>query len=130
MDNHIKTFIEKMINETLPTSLIHRFKTAYQLWASGNDGKLDSENIRPLNENQAINQADISPTATDRGVNALKRCAILKLNGGLGTSMGLKDAKCALPLKHNLTILDVFLQSIIATNTQSVGGTIGSPPAI
>ncbi|TFK44838.1 UTP-glucose-1-phosphate uridylyltransferase [Crucibulum laeve] len=42
----------------------------------------------------------------------LKKLAVLKVNGGLGTSMGMNGAKSALEVKNNLSFLDLTIQQI------------------
>ncbi|MDZ4181666.1 MAG: UTP--glucose-1-phosphate uridylyltransferase, partial [Candidatus Cloacimonadaceae bacterium] len=44
----------------------------------------------------------------------LKSIAMIKLNGGLGTSMGLSKAKSLLPVKGNMTFLDIIVRQILA----------------
>ena len=47
----------------------------------------------------------------------LKKCAILKLNGGLGTSMGCRGPKAAIPIKNGLTFLDLTVRQVEYLNT-------------
>ncbi len=47
------------------------------------------------------------------GERALERAVVLKLNGGLGTSMGMSGPKSLLPVKGNLTFLDVIVRQVI-----------------
>lgn len=42
----------------------------------------------------------------------LRKTAVLKLNGGLGTSMGLEKAKSLLPVKDGKTFLDLIAEQI------------------
>ena len=45
----------------------------------------------------------------------LKQTAVLKLNGGLGTSMGLEKAKSLLPVKDGKTFLDLIAEQVVYT---------------
>jgi UTP--glucose-1-phosphate uridylyltransferase len=45
---------------------------------------------------------------------ALARTACIRLNGGLGTSMGLDRAKSLLPAREGLTFLDVIVRQVLA----------------
>ena len=40
---------------------------------------------------------------------------MLKLNGGLGTSMGLEKAKSLLPVKDGKTFLDLIAEQVVYT---------------
>jgi UDP-N-acetylglucosamine pyrophosphorylase len=42
----------------------------------------------------------------------LSATAVLKLNGGLGTSMGLEKAKSLLPVKEKKTFLDLIAEQV------------------
>ena len=44
----------------------------------------------------------------------LKQTVLIKLNGGLGTSMGLQKAKSLLPVKDGATFLDIIVKQILA----------------
>ncbi|MBK9476840.1 MAG: UTP--glucose-1-phosphate uridylyltransferase [Tetrasphaera sp.] len=45
---------------------------------------------------------------------ALRRTVVLKLNGGLGTSMGITGPKSALPVRDGLTFLDIMARQVLA----------------
>ncbi|EGO00016.1 hypothetical protein SERLA73DRAFT_106948 [Serpula lacrymans var. lacrymans S7.3] len=47
----------------------------------------------------------------------LNKLAVLKVNGGLGTSMGMTGAKSALEVKDDMTFLDLTVQQIEHLNT-------------
>ena len=55
----------------------------------------------------------------DRGTSSLdvakllSQTAVLKLNGGLGTSMGLAKAKSLLEVKDDMTFLDIIAKQIL-----------------
>ena len=42
----------------------------------------------------------------------LDKLAVIKLNGGLGTSMGCKGPKSVIPVRNDLTFLDLTVQQI------------------
>ena len=47
------------------------------------------------------------------GREALGRAVVLKLNGGLGTSMGLRGPKSLLPVREGLTFLDIIVRQVL-----------------
>ncbi|MEA1973473.1 MAG: UTP--glucose-1-phosphate uridylyltransferase, partial [Candidatus Cloacimonadota bacterium] len=49
----------------------------------------------------------------------LNKLAVIKLNGGLGTSMGLKKAKSLLPVKDGLSFLDIIAKQILNIRQKS-----------
>ncbi|THH29945.1 hypothetical protein EUX98_g4239 [Antrodiella citrinella] len=58
---------------------------------------------------------DSLPTKAD--VKSLNKLAVLKVNGGLGTSMGMTGAKSALEVKNDMTFLDLTVRQIEHLNT-------------
>ncbi len=48
----------------------------------------------------------------------LSKLVVVKLNGGLGTSMGCKGPKSVIPLRNDLTFLDLTVQQIESLNKQ------------
>lgn len=48
------------------------------------------------------------------GAAALDRTVVLKLNGGLGTSMGLSGPKSLIPVKAGLSFLDIIVRQVLA----------------
>ena len=56
---------------------------------------------------------DLASPQTDKEVSdLLKRLVVVKLNGGLGTSMGCKGPKSTIPIRDDLTFLDLAVQQI------------------
>ncbi|KJA28979.1 hypothetical protein HYPSUDRAFT_128536, partial [Hypholoma sublateritium FD-334 SS-4] len=53
----------------------------------------------------------------DKGTAGLQKLAVLKVNGGLGTTMGLNGAKSALEVQNDLTFLDLVVRQIEHLNT-------------
>ena len=49
----------------------------------------------------------------------LSACAVLKLNGGLGTSMGLEKAKSLLTVKEGKTFLDLIAEQARSRRARS-----------
>jgi UTP--glucose-1-phosphate uridylyltransferase len=49
----------------------------------------------------------------DAGVQALRETAIIKLNGGLGTSMGMERAKSLLCVRRGLSFLDIIARQVL-----------------
>ncbi len=92
-----------------PTA-IEVFSHYYRLVERGETGMVPEASIDPL-DTAALVDADVSEeTARD----AIARTVVIKLNGGLGTSMGMDRAKSLLPVREGLTFLDVIAQQVLA----------------
>jgi len=57
--------------------------------------------------------ADLPEPSAETVAPLLNECVMLKLNGGLGTGMGLEQAKSLLPLKGDTTFLDFIAQQVL-----------------
>jgi len=98
---------EKMKQEGLPEIAIDTFAHYEDLLREGEQGTLPESELEPLTDVPGID--DLSePEAS-----ALERAVVLKLNGGLGTSMGMTKAKSLLEVKDGHTFLDVIARQVL-----------------
>lgn len=104
-------FIQRMTAENLPEIAIRTFTYYYRQLRSGETGLIPEDNIEPVT---SLPDAEALPTdLSTAGKRALAHTILLKLNGGLGTSMGLQKAKSLLPVKNGLSFLDVIARQAI-----------------
>ncbi len=108
MKLHTEAFESKMRAEGLPDLAIRTFLHYLALLGKGDTGTLSRAEIDPVDR---IDEAEGLQSA-EAGREALERTVVIKLNGGLGTSMGMTQAKSLLPLKGGLTFLDVIARQI------------------
>ncbi|MBU8869572.1 MAG: UTP--glucose-1-phosphate uridylyltransferase [Gemmatimonadales bacterium] len=99
-------FAERMTRENLPDIVIRTFEHYYRQLASGKTGLIPESEIQPVESLPA--SEDFSPEMAAAGRAVLPHAILLKLNGGLGTGMGLAKAKSLLPVKEGLTFLDII----------------------
>jgi UTP--glucose-1-phosphate uridylyltransferase len=98
---------DKMREEGLPEIAIDTFAHYEELLREGDQGTMPEDELEPLTEVQGL---DALPDA-DRS--DLERVVVLKLNGGLGTSMGMTQAKSLLEVKGGHTFLDVIARQVL-----------------
>ncbi len=99
-------FETRMRAEGLPDLFIRTFRHYYEQLQAGHRGIIPESAIEPV---QDLVDAETLPAhygATGRAYR--DRIVMIKLNGGLGTSMGLRKAKSLLPVKDGLTFLDII----------------------
>ncbi|KAF5380542.1 hypothetical protein D9615_004532 [Tricholomella constricta] len=90
------------------------FSKLLSRYIAGTNDKLDWEKVKSPATDQ-IQSYDQLPQPKDEII-LLKHLAVLKVNGGLGTSMGMQGAKSALEVKNSLTFLDLAVQQIAHVN--------------
>lgn len=101
--------LRKMQAAGISQAAIDNFSHYWRLCADGATGLIPEATIRPLLDPPRLDQVEISD-ADARA--ALQQTVVIKLNGGLGTSMGLDRAKTLLTVRDGLTFLDLIVQQV------------------
>ena len=86
-----------------------------QVLESGSGGTIPESTIDPLTDVPSLEDHAPSDEALSA---ALRQVAMVKLNGGLGTSMGITGPKSALVVKDGLSFLDVIARQTLALRKQ------------
>jgi UTP--glucose-1-phosphate uridylyltransferase len=103
---------EKMRAAGAAEVAISVFSHYYRLLESGQQGTIRESDIEPVGDLPHLEHLD----ADDESMRAaLAETVVIKLNGGLGTSMGVTGPKSALPVKEGLTFLDIIARQILST---------------
>ncbi len=94
------------------------FSHYYRLLEGGETGVMAESDLEPLPIPSHIDDLHVDAHA---GRAALAATAVVKLNGGLGTSMGMERAKSLLGVREGLSFLDVIVRQVQgARRTSSV----------
>ena len=105
--------LEKMRAEGLPEAAIANFEHYYRKLESGQTGLLAESDLEPVT---SLIDAEDLPREADA---PLDRAVMVKLNGGLGTSMGLRGPKSLLEVKDGMSFLDVIARQVASTRERS-----------
>ncbi|VDM95522.1 unnamed protein product [Thelazia callipaeda] len=75
---------------------------------------IDWKKIQPLPEKSIVSYKELQlhNPSKDLVADLLNKLVVVKLNGGLGTSMGCKGPKSVISVRNDLTFLDLTLQQI------------------
>jgi len=104
--------VEKMRREGLPDAAIDTFRHYYVQLAEGATGMLPESEIEPVDDVQDLDALPDADAALDQAV-------VIKLNGGLGTSMGMTRAKSLIEAKDGLSFLDVIARQVVELRRRS-----------
>lgn len=104
-------FREKMQAAAVSESAIRAFERAYGMLERNESAMLPESGIQPVTSLPSAN--DLPAPGAEEKRTLLSRTAILKLNGGLGTSMGLEKAKSLLEVRPGITFLDLIARQIV-----------------
>jgi UTP--glucose-1-phosphate uridylyltransferase len=97
----------KMTDAGVDPVAIDVFEHYYRQVESGETGMIPESTIDPV-DIAALADAEL-PDTTD----GLAGTVVVKLNGGLGTSMGLEAAKSLLEVREGLTFLDIIARQVL-----------------
>jgi UDP-N-acetylglucosamine pyrophosphorylase len=109
---------KKMRSAGLSEVAIQAFLFQYQKLLDNDTGLISEEAIEPIAELSSLNERELSETIGDY----LHQTLILKLNGGLGTSMGLENAKSLLRVRGDLTFLDIIVKQFLQLRASTASG--------
>lgn len=101
--------LEKMRAEGLDEVAVAAFAQQLERLQAGEQGVLGEADIEPVDAVPALE--DLSGR-DEQAREALERTVVIKLNGGLGTSMGMNGPKSLVEAKDGLTFLDVSVRQV------------------
>jgi UTP--glucose-1-phosphate uridylyltransferase len=110
---------QTMQAEQIAGPAIESFLDAVERVQQGETGMIPESEITPARD---IPRFDDLPEPTANDASLLRQLAVIKLNGGLGTSMGLAGPKSLLQVRGNDTFLDFIARQILRLR-QIAGGT-------
>ena len=88
---------------------IETFAHYFRLLEHGETGMVPESTIEPL-DMDALADAEVSD---DEAAAAIATTVVIKLNGGLGTSMGMDRAKSLLCVRRGLSFLDIIARQVL-----------------
>lgn len=103
-------FRQKMQRAGLDDLLIGSFEHYYAQLIAGATGYIPGRRALPPEE--VTCSAELSDRKAD-GLDALDRLVVVKLNGGLGATMGLKGPRSLLVVKDGLRFLDIIVRQVL-----------------
>ncbi|RLV47474.1 UTP--glucose-1-phosphate uridylyltransferase [Nocardioides mangrovicus] len=99
----------KMAEAGVDQVAIDVFSHYYRLVQHGETGMIPESAIAPVNAPALADQE----VPEDAQLEAIRATAVIKLNGGLGTSMGMDRAKSLLCVRRGLSFLDVIARQVL-----------------
>ncbi|MGN6751416.1 MAG: UTP--glucose-1-phosphate uridylyltransferase [Intrasporangium sp.] len=110
-DEGLRQSIDRMRARGISSEAIRVFRHYYNQLEDGALGVIPEATIEPLGDIQRLQAVEV---ADEMARHALSQTAVIKLNGGLGTTMGMNGAKSALPVVGGLSFLDIIAQQTLA----------------
>ncbi len=104
-------FVDLMRRAGVAQAAVESFLFHFHRLAGGERGLLAESDIDPVSELPTMSALG---QYRARGRQALGSVVVIKLNGGLGTSMGLDRAKSLLRVRDGLTFLDLIARQVLS----------------
>ncbi len=105
---------DKLVADGAGDAAVESFTRFHRQLADGELGVLSEESIRPV---VSLPDADQLEAADARS--ALDSTVMIKLNGGLGTGMGMTKAKSLIEAKDGLSFLDIIAKQVLGLREQT-----------
>lgn len=93
---------------------IETFAHYFRLLEHGETGMIPESTIEPV-DMESLADVVVSDEAA---AEAIRKTVVIKLNGGLGTSMGMDRAKSLLCVRHGLSFLDIIARQVLHLRKQ------------
>jgi UTP--glucose-1-phosphate uridylyltransferase len=107
----LQPFVDLMRAQGLSDPAIASFAMHLRRLRGGDRGTIAEDEIHPVPD---LSNADDLEAHREIGTARLDTVVVIKLNGGLGTSMGLDRAKSLLPVRGRLSFLDLIARQVLA----------------
>lgn len=99
-----------MREDNAPEQAIKVFTAFYRQLQHGATGLIPESAVQPLTDIPHIDHLDFGSAELR---DAAATTVVIKLNGGLGTTMGMARAKALLPVKSGLSFLDLTVRQVL-----------------
>ncbi|MBN8460730.1 MAG: UTP--glucose-1-phosphate uridylyltransferase [Verrucomicrobia bacterium] len=109
-------FETKMSAAGMGDAPIRAFRRNYEALLRNESGLIPESAISPVPDLTTYTALTDSPPA---GPELLAKAVVIKLNGGLGTGMGLQGPKSLLPVRDGVTFLDLIVRQVLALREAS-----------
>jgi len=106
----LKAATAKMRDAGIDATAIEVFAHYFRQLEHGETGMIPESAIDPL-EMESLADVEVDPDVAEE---AIRHTAVIKLNGGLGTSMGMERAKSLLCVRRGLSFLDIIARQTLA----------------
>jgi len=106
----LEKFADRMRAEGMPDIAIRSFLRSLEFVSAGGETTIPESTIEPVDSVPDLASLD---DFEEPGRAAISRAVVIKVNGGLGTSMGLSKAKSLLPIRPGISFLDLIARQVL-----------------
>jgi UTP--glucose-1-phosphate uridylyltransferase len=119
VDSAVETYSAKMKTAGLGQRVIDSFERLYRRYRGGDPGKLLWSQIRPTDPGDLVPWSAVQDdTLAQSGRELLGQLVVISLNGGLGTTMKLAQAKSLIQVREGQSFLDLTARQVLSLRRQ------------
>ena len=122
MSDRFSPFAEKMRADGLSDSAVRAFEGNFRALERNETGLIPETDLAPVVD--LPSDGALTGPSPEILTALLRRTVVIKLNGGLGTGMGLEKAKSLLPVRDGLSFLDLIARQILHLRETTGGGSV------
>lgn len=108
---------QRMEAARLPSVVINNFERLLTQVVEGKTGIIPEESIESAGTIDSLAKIKDNAEYARQGEAALNQLSVVRLNGGLGTSMGMSQAKSLLPVRGNQTFNEIMINQLRSLRT-------------
>lgn len=114
LEKELDTILTTAPEEKRPflTGEMKRFANLFDRFLQEDGPSVEWDRIERLPDGAVMDYANLKSPADAKISEMLNKLVVIKLNGGLGTSMGCHGPKSVIPVRNDLTFLDLTVQQI------------------
>ena len=122
MSDRFTPFADKMRADGLSDAAIRAFESNFRALERNETGLIAEADLAPVIHLPSAGGLPVP--AAEVLTPLLRRTVVIKLNGGLGTGMGLEKAKSLLTVREGLSFLDLIARQILHLRQSTGGGSV------
>lgn len=112
MDRNIDIIVEKLNSYKISPLAQEIFLKNLNKLSNKESGFISSQSISPIETTDSELKYVNPILSSSHSLDLIKKVVVIKLNGGLGTSMGMKGAKSQLQVKDSLNFVEICVKQI------------------
>lgn len=117
----LEACLERMRAAEMPAVLVRQFARQHAAWRRGVTGRVPLDEVEAAGEGALVEHAALPAPDPAHRAALLRRLVVIKLNGGLGTTMHLDAAKSLVPVRDGQSFLDLIVEQVGALRASGAG---------
>ena len=114
-----EAFEKKMASAGMGIAAIRAFRRNYESLLRQETGLIPESSITPVESLPSLEKISTGGETDEEDRSLLSQAVVIKLNGGLGTGMGLQGPKSLLPVRDGVNFLDLMVRQILDLRKRS-----------